>query len=344
MLFGRLSDRLYRVERLLLGQANIVGVGCGWKQTRGEITAAPAWRIYVRHKLPWSVIPRSEVIPQTLEGFATDVIPIDTASAMLSTSPGQLASGVTISNLRKVAKLTLSGEQPSGLGTLGFLALVNGKREREMVLVSNRHVLLAHGAGSGDAIYAPQITHRGGQTLIHPDSLDPVAEISNEGAESNYSYQFRGEAPSEYFVDCASARILRRNDSDIRRAFSVDPGTVWPTRLCRAHPLDVVGRRTLRVRKVGGATGLTVGTLVDVSAPVDAAGGQRRLRNLVIQGKSGVFVTAGDSGALVLNDRDEAIGMIWGRSDRDPSVAYACHIHPVLDRLNVTMLPAGVPS
>jgi hypothetical protein len=30
--------------------------------------------------------------------------------------------------------------------------------------------------------------------------------------------------------------------------------------------------------------------------------------------------------------------MVWGTSDRDPAIAYASHIHPVLDRLGVTML------
>ncbi len=233
-----------------------------------------------------------------------------------------VALGAPISTLRGV----LDGEALIGLGTLGFHALRNGRREREVVLVSNRHVLLAHGARRGDAVYRPQRRDR--EWVVR---RDPIGEIVDEGAEANHAFGYPGEPRSEYFVDCAAARLtVAAPRSTVRR-------------VARAHALDIAGGRRLLVRKLGGANGDVAGEVLDVAAPVDTAGGPRRLNNLVIRGLGSPWVEAGDSGALVLNERDEAIALLWGRSDRDPAIAYACHIHPVLDRLDVTMLTRGHP-
>jgi hypothetical protein len=232
-------------------------------------------------------------------------------------SPDAFGLGAPISTVRG----ELEGEAAIGLGTLGFHALRNGRREREVVLVSNRHVLLARGARRGDAVYRPH--RREGTWVVR---RDPIGEIVDEGAEANHAFGYPGEPPAEYFVDCAMARTAVAPEHSVVR------------RVGRVHPLDVAGARRLRVRKLGGATGVTTGEVLDVATPVDVAGAPRRLNNLVIHG---LGVEAGDSGALIVNERDEAVALLWGRSDRDPSIAFACHIHPVLDRLGVTMLTRG---
>ena len=109
--------------------------------------------------------------------------------------------------------------------------------------------------------------------------------------------------------------------------------------VARLRPLDVLGGRAPRVHKLGGATGVTSGRVLDVSAPVTSVRGERRLENIAIRGIGGDFIGPGDSGALLVNDREEAVGLIWGRNERDPAVAYASHIHPVLDRLDITLIP-----
>ena len=108
--------------------------------------------------------------------------------------------------------------------------------------------------------------------------------------------------------------------------------------VARLHPLDVAGRRAPRVRVLGGLTGVTEGRAVEAAATVEA-GGEPRFGNIVIRWDDGSRGGPGDSGALVVDERDRAVGLVWGRSDRDPELTYACHIHPVLDRLDVTMLP-----
>jgi hypothetical protein len=240
--------------------------------------------------------------------------------------PSPLAPGARISNLRGVLNPAPVEPRPSGLGRLGFFALANGTRRREVVLVSSRHVLLAHGAGRRDPVYRPVFASHGETSVIRGDALEPVAEIVDEGAEANHRFAYDGEPLADYFVDCATARLLG--------ATAYTASTIRG--VARLHPLDVVGRRAPRVRVLAGPTCATEGRVVDVNAAVEGVGGCR-LGNIVIR-CSGEAVEPGDSGALLVDERDFAVGLLWGRSDRDPEVAYACHIHPVLDRLGVTML------
>jgi hypothetical protein len=65
---------------------------------------------------------------------------------------------------------------------------------------------------------------------------------------------------------------------------------------------------------------------------------QTRLRNLVIEASVDSFGAPGDSGALLVDDGDQGVGLLWRRGEHDPSLAFACHIHPALDRLNLTLM------
>jgi hypothetical protein len=236
-----------------------------------------------------------------------------------------VAAGAGVANLRRARAEAERGR--AGIGTIGFLAVLNGRRERELVLVSNRHVLLANGAARGDPVYGTVRAQRPGTWALH--AVDPVGAILDEGAEDNHAFRYPGEPADEFYVDCACARVA---------ADRAPPPPAHVRGVARLHPLDVAGARAVRVRKLGALTGVTEGRVVDARTRVEVAGRPGRLNNLVIRGIGGPFAEPGDSGALVVNDRYEAIGMVWGTSDRDPAIAYASHIHPVLDRLGVTML------
>jgi hypothetical protein len=243
-----------------------------------------------------------------------------------------VAVGGGVASLRRVSGEAAGDRERAGIGTIGFLALRNGRRQRELVLVSNRHVLLAHGAGRGDPVYSPVPAGRPGAWTL--SIVDPVGIILDEGAEDNHAFRYPGEPVCEYYVDCACARVAPDH------AMPIAPSVRGTARL---HWLDVAGTRTVRVRKIGALTGVTAGRVVDARARVEVAGRPGRLNNLVIRGIDRPFAEPGDSGALVVNERYEAIGMVWGTSERDPAIAYASHIHPVLDRLGVTMLTRRFP-
>ncbi len=331
-----LLELLARARRILGRLPYVTGVGLGWREKCGEITDILALRVYVWQKVARADLSQGDGVPTHYDGLPTDVVPACAAvAAMQHSSRAPLQPGITISNLRGMLPEQAAGPYQSGMGTLGFFALVNGIRRREVVLVSNRHVLLAHGAGNGSPIYAPVFSRRGETSLVHANTLDPIAEIKDEGAEQNHPFHYNGEPGEDYFVDCATARLLTAPASPIDN--NEVPAPVVRG-VARMHPLDALGHRAPRVRKFGGASGVTQGRVVDVAAPVENSSGPQRQHNIVIRGTDGSFVSPGDSGALVLNEQDQAIGMVWGRSDHDPNIAYACHIHPVLDRLGVTLI------
>jgi len=336
-----MQERTARARQILLGLPHVTGVGVGWKETRGWLTDVPAWRVYVTHKLLPEQLKADHRVPRQFDGMATDVVPAAFAQptcalAGIETSP---APGDTISNLRGLSQNQSLENHAAGLGTLGFFALVNGTRERRVAMVSSRHVLLAHGAGRGDPIYRPIFSHRGETVAVRADSLDPVAEVSDEGAEENHRFRYPGEALADYFVDCAMARMLQEPPRSAAKHWANGHALRGAGRM---HALDVIGGRAPRVRKLGGATGVTYGRVIDAAAPVENGAGPRRHNNLAVKGDGVPFLAAGDSGAVLLNQRDEVIGLLWGRNDRDPNIAYACHIHPVLDRLNVSMMAGGM--
>lgn len=60
-------------ESRLLGMANVVGVGIGFRMKGGELTGEPAIIVSVSDKLPPEQLRSGEVIPAELEGVPVDV-------------------------------------------------------------------------------------------------------------------------------------------------------------------------------------------------------------------------------------------------------------------------------
>jgi hypothetical protein len=255
-----------------------------------------------------------------------------------------LVAGLAVSNLRGALGQSETSSTGAGLGTIGCFAVVNGRtRHSDVVLVANRHVLLAHGARKGDLIYQPAFSWEGGTCVFHRDSLDPIAEIFDEGSEGHVRYAYPGEPVREYFIDCAAARVFTERGVRVSSAIP-SPGVrgkMAVTKIARVHPLDVRGRRGPRVYVIG-QRGIAAGRVVDAKATVDA-GGMHRMNNMILRadskasGSAEELVLPGDSGALVVNENAEAVGLVWGKSDDRPGEAYACHIHPVVHRLGVTL-------
>ena len=65
----------------LLGMANVVGVGIGFRKRGGKLTAEPAIIVSVSDKLPSEHLGPGEVIPAELEGIPIDVQAVGKLSA-----------------------------------------------------------------------------------------------------------------------------------------------------------------------------------------------------------------------------------------------------------------------
>jgi hypothetical protein len=116
--------------------------------------------------------------------------------------------------------------------------------------------------------------------------------------------RYRGE---EHFVDCAIGSCARPLvPAPALAAEGVSPGDL--------------------VTKTGAQTGTTTGVVIEVAG-----------RLLIRPTGDGAFCGEGDSGALVLDSRRQAIGLLWGTTPRGEGVA--CHLGPVLAALHITVSP-----
>jgi hypothetical protein len=99
------------------------------------------------------------------------------------------------------------------------------------------------------------------------------------------------------------------------------------------------------VTKTGAATGTTTGIIVDpayrgTTNPYPAANRDVREpapRQLLIRSNDPQrpFAAEGDSGALIWNEHDTPIGLLWGTTVAAEGVA--CPIAPVLHALNIQL-------
>lgn len=224
-----------------------------------------------------------------------------------------------------------SGRGPLGLGRLGGFAVARRARTwQNLMLLTNAHVLHAHETSAGDAVYSPRIVANGPRFEIDQSSLETLGRITNDGFEGHHRYQYRGDAPKDYFIDCGTATLSAERARPVgRRVIS---------RVAMVAAEDTRPGRRLPVRLLG-VHNESAGHLVDIAATVPHTDGRECYNTLVIESVPGKppFAAEGDSGALVLDSFDRAIGLLWGIDLATPSRAFACHLPPVLDRLDLVV-------
>ena len=128
----------------LLGKSNVVGVGLGYKISRGVNTGELALVVSVARKVASDVLSAKDMVPRSLDSVKTDVVETGVLRAF-DLGPRDrwrpvVPPGVTIGHYRITA------------GTFGCLV----RRGEERFILSNNHVLADINAGEeGDAILQP---------------------------------------------------------------------------------------------------------------------------------------------------------------------------------------------
>jgi len=335
----------------------VVGVGYGFKEVKGAPIEQLAFRVYVKAKRPLDELGADEVIPAEFEGVPTDVLLVRSATPvhcqdMSYHSP--LISGISLSGFRQDS----SGNYDSG--TLGFFATLNGVSGPEnVVLVSNNHVLAANGGSVGSTVYQPEYREVSGvvNIVLDADKRHPIGKIHNLGREGNHSFAYPTEAAQDYFVDCATAKL----DICISSWCNTNCGISYKNEvrqlningnskiadIARVQQTDVnaAGPSGYVVYKVGRRTSRTKGKIIDTNVPL-LTGGERAIEILATEPDcDGIlrFVEEGDSGSALINEQNQLIGLVFAKDNVDPTRAFACHIHPVLDLLQITALTVANP-
>ena len=330
-----ISVKQQNLQRLLT-RKNVVGVGVGYKESQGVLTDEVAVTINVAQKIPAAQLAESDQVPRDLDGVRTDVVETGRflageAAIRAQTTKDrwrqQIPAGVSIGHFEVTA------------GTFGCLV----RRGSDIFILSNNHVLANVNAGRpGDAIIQPG-RYDGGLPA------DKVAELADYipldfGGEAanctlatsvekvlNWAAQTLGSshrvltyrtAPGQNLVDAALARPLDPAQ------FVAEIFEIGRPRGVRQATLGI------SVQKTGRTTGHTQGMIsqIDVTTSVDYNGRMATFTNqLMATGMS----AGGDSGSLVLDEDNLAVGLLYAGSG---SATLINPIQTVLQLLKVELV------
>jgi hypothetical protein len=321
-------------KEAIMSKPNVIGVGTGFKVSKGVQTSELCIITLVRQKMPLEGLSPQAVVPKSVDGVLTDVVEIGDVKAQQSPTdrwrpaPG----GVSIGHYKITA------------GTLG--TVVRDRDSGDRLILSNNHVLAnSNEATAGDLILQPG-TADGGTTssdvIAHLERFCPIefsqepgtcslassfAEIGNLIASllgSKHRVQtIRANPQATNLVDCAVARPV--NDGDVLDEI-LNIGVVSGT-------LDAT--LGMSVRKSGRTTGLTTGTISVVDATISVSYGVGRVATFENQLVAGPMSQGGDSGSLVVaGDSLKAVGLLFAGSDQSTIFN---PIQAVLDCLNITI-------
>lgn len=322
-----------RHKEIIMAKPNVVGVGMGYKETRGRMTDELCVVALVRQKVPKLGLRPDSRVPSKVDGIITDVIQVGELRA-LSTPTDRIRpvpGGVSLGHYKVTA------------GTLGCVVFDQDTRKR--LILSNNHVL----AESNDALIGDQILQPG------PVDGGRVAKDTVATLERFCPINFStGPATCKFaliFADVGNsiAKLLGSKYrveaywSDEEASNRVDAAVAKPvegiTFLDEIMDIGVVAgtapaRLGMLVRKSGRTTGFTSGQITVLEATVDIRYGDRTAR---FEGQiiTGPMSKPGDSGSLlVAGDSLFAIGLLFAGSEQ---ATVHNPIQDVLDSLEVVI-------
>jgi len=314
----------------LLGCANVVATGVGYKIVDGKLTETPSIICSVVNKLAASNLSSRDLVPAEIGGVPTDVV----ASGIIR------AFQAPTGRFRPAPGGVSVGHKDITAGTLGCWVRRNG----EWMILSNNHVLAnINAAQIGDAILQPG-TYDGG---VNPDdqiaTLEDFITINMQELPSDCNVAgnivsvlnalsgvigsntrlkaVRIQA-TENQVDAAIARPLREED--------VDP-QILHIGAIRGTASAVLG---MPIRKSGRTTGYTEGQVTQVDVTADVSYGENRTVRFTDQFMAGAMSQPGDSGSAVLNGNNELVGLLFAGSDTSTIMN---RIENVFSALNLTL-------
>ena len=314
----------------MLRRPNVIACGVGYKVTNNGITDDLAVVISVVRKLPVAQLASAELVPSEVDGIKTDVVQTGLFRAFQTPRDRwrpRVPPGVSVGHLNATA------------GTFGCLV----RRGSEVFILSNNHVLAnANQCQLGDPILQPG-RHDGGvpqdrfATLADYVPLDfgtdaPTCTITTTVEKT---FNVLSDLVGSRHRLMAYQQTEGSNRVDAALARPDDPASVTPDIIGIGRPLGV-HRATLgtQLKKSGRTTGFTEGHIVqiDVTSRVAYPPGEARFYGqLMATGMS----APGDSGSIVLDTHNHAVGLLFAGSD----VATLINpIHPVLQALDVELV------
>jgi hypothetical protein len=286
---------------------NIKGVAIGLKFSSGRPTGELVLAVIVVKKFPESKVPRESLIPDRINGFATDVYE---CGIHRPHGLGRVSRPIPCGS--EIGTATLAG-------TLGCLVIAGNK----LCILSNNHVLAGPNDGQdGDQILQPA----GGQPASGQNTGDLVGTLIG-----NYpQLDFNG---GDNIVDAALAHTSWSDSFDVADP-TFDDGTVM-------NPQAIAPAVGMSVHKFGETTGHTFGTIIHTDFPttVDYTQEGKGFANFTgqinILGQfGGIFSQGGDSGSLILTQgTNQPVALLIGGDAQVGSIATP--LEPIIQALKI---------
>ncbi len=301
-------------EEDLMARENVVGVAVGHKVIRGQETDEKCIVVFVEQKLSLDDLRKRDRVPPSLDGVRTDVVETGRFKALALSEP------LTVSRTTRIRPApggVSIGHVKVTAGTLGVRAIRHGVGP---VILSNNHVLAnGNDASPGDLILQPGPIDGG-------RAEDAIAKLTDFVP---IAFTERQLGPLGRFLEWLLSPVLARAGLGLQRLPSNQTNQVD---CAIARPLDeadvsaeilevghVAGVREaelgMRVKKSGRTTGLTEGriTAVDAVVEVDYGGKTAVFRQQIV---ADAMSKGGDSGSLVLDEKNRAVGLLFAGSTR----------------------------
>ena len=317
----------------LMQKPNVAATGIGYKITDARRTDELAIICSVDSKSPAAALGTKEMIPPAMNGITTDVVatgPLTVFQDRISRhrpAPG----GVSIGHIHITA------------GTLGCLVTKNGTR----YILSNNHVLAnSNDASRGDPILQPGPADGGSRTSDEIARLSEYVPIvfedeGNTGAGCPVA-GFIAAVLNALAAITGSRTRLRQyrvaaagNTVDCAIAEPRDPAYVVDE-ILEIGTIGSIGEGELgmEVKKSGRTTGLTTGVIRQIEVTARVNFGSGRVAVFEDQLMAGGMSQGGDSGSVVTDFRNNAVGLLFAGSATSTVIN---RIQNVLSALNVTL-------
>ena len=326
-----IKELLPDVNPELFARPNMVATGIGYKKVQGKKTGEICIVCSVETKVSKAALTEKELIPPVIQGIPTDVQPSGLVHSL----------GLPTGRYRPAPGGVSIGHVHITTGTLGCLVARNGTK----YILSNNHVLAnSNQAKKGDIILQPG-PYDGG--IIPDDQIATLSEFitihfENEINSCRLANAFKGIFnffakisgssvrlfskkinQTSNLVDCAIAKPLNEGDliNEILRVGSITG--------------SAEGILDMKVKKSGRTTGLTKGVIEQVNATVRVNFGAGKTALFTDQLIAGSMSQGGDSGSIVLNGKNEVVGLLFAGSTNTTIIN---RIQNVFGELGVTLV------
>ncbi len=290
-------------EESILQLPNVIGLGIGFKETKGKMTTETCISVYVRKKVAAKSLESRQQVPKALDDVKTDVVEVGDIEAQAFTSRMRpVQPGYSLGHFRITA------------GTFGCLVR-DACAPCRVYMLSNNHVL----ANSNAAV--------SGDRILQPGRVDGGSVANDTIARLARFVRIRFNDPAAHnLVDAAIAQPVDLRDVTASIVgLGIPKGTVEAT----------LG---MAVTKSGRTTETTTGKVIGVDATLAVgygASGVAYFRNQILT--TGMS-QGGDSGSLLLErGTGEATGLLFAGSSK---VTVHNNISNVLMALGVEIITA----